>query len=132
MPIAGVIITYMIPATYQKLDNGFTNDNYVTKQSSMSKYKEIYGGASYTLHFKYSEFLNVTFICMMYGVGIPILFPVAVVYFLIAYVCERISLAFLFKMPPAIGMTLTNEALGHLEYAPLLLVTNAYWMLGNH
>ena len=113
------------------MDNKFTNNKYITQQTTLKNYKAVYGGPSYDLHFRYSEFLNVTFISMMYGVGIPLLFPVAVVYMLVAYLCERISIAYIFKQPPAIGMNLTNEAISLLKFAPFFLVSNSMWMLGN-
>jgi hypothetical protein len=43
----------------------------------MSKYKDLYSGSDYVIHFKYAGVLNITFITMMYGIGMPILFPVA-------------------------------------------------------
>ena len=43
----------------------------------MANYKTLYSGPEYVLHFKYSEVLNVTFIAMMYGLAMPILFPIA-------------------------------------------------------
>lgn len=43
----------------------------------MAQYIALYSGNDYVMHFKYSSVLNVVFITMMYGVGMPLLFPLA-------------------------------------------------------
>jgi len=43
----------------------------------MVKYKEYQSGMDYMIHFKYSDALVITFLTMMYGIGIPIIFPIA-------------------------------------------------------
>jgi len=73
----------------------------------MAKYKGIYGGAEYLVHFKFSEFLNLTFVAMMYGLGMPLLFPIAALGMFNAYVSERMSLAFIARQPPAMDDSLT-------------------------
>jgi len=50
---------------------------YVTKQTSMPGYMGLYSGAEYVIHFKYSNVLNIVYITMMYGMGQPLLFPLA-------------------------------------------------------
>ena len=42
----------------------------------MANFKKVYGGGDYVIHFKYSV-LNVVYVTMMYGIGMPILFPIA-------------------------------------------------------
>ena len=43
----------------------------------MLKYKTLYTGPEYLIHFKYSEALSVSYIAMMYGAGMPGLFLLA-------------------------------------------------------
>lgn len=68
---------------------------------------------------------------MMYGLGIPLLFPVAALGLFVAYVCERISLAYVARQPPAMDDTSTRSALATVKYAPLFLLANGWWMLSN-
>ena len=42
-------------------------------------YKAAYTGNEWQIHFKYSEALNITFLAMMYGVGMPIMFLMALI-----------------------------------------------------
>jgi hypothetical protein len=129
--MVGVCVGIGVPLVKKTLDSKFTRNPYVTKSTTMSKYKSIYGGPEYLVHFKYSEMLNVLFVSMMYGLGMPLLFPISALALFMAYVCERISAAFIARQPPAMDDALTKNALSMAKYAPLLLLANGYWMVGN-
>lgn len=62
---------------------------YHTKTSQIFKYMEIHGGRNYIVHFKFSGILNICFVTMMYGLGLPQLFPIAVLSMFIIYCTER-------------------------------------------
>ena len=68
---------------------------------------------------------------MMYGVGIPVLFPLAALALQCQWLSERIQLAYVNRMPPAIDDKLNNDAMKILMFSPLLLLFNGYWMLDN-
>jgi len=68
---------------------------------------------------------------MMYGIGLPILFPIAAFNYLNSYICERIIVSFQVKLPPVMDETLTNNMISKCKYAPLLMMMNGYWMLSN-
>lgn len=97
----------------------------------MAQYINLYSGADYTLHFKYSTVLNVVYITMMYGVGMPMLFPLAAFNFFNQWITERIIVAYQVRLPPALDDKLTNNCIGMLKGAPLLLLFNGYWMITN-
>jgi len=46
------------------------------------------------MHFKYASIMNIVFITLMYGIGLPILFPLAVLALVILYVSEKYMLYF--------------------------------------
>lgn len=52
------------------------------------------------MHAKYAMILNVVFMTFMYGVSVPLLFPLAFVFFVVSYYIEKISLAYFFRKPP--------------------------------
>lgn len=79
MPIVGVVITFLVPLLKQRIDNKNTDDAYVTRSTTLSWYKFFNGGGEYMIHFKYSDALNVCFVCIMYGISMPLLFPIAAV-----------------------------------------------------
>jgi hypothetical protein len=81
---------------FRKLDNGWTNDTYKTKKTSMQVYIDIYSGPEYMIHFKYSGILNIAFVTMMYGVGMPILYLIAACAYFILYSLERLLVAYMY------------------------------------
>lgn len=131
MPIVGVVSTAAVPMALRLLDNDFTGDVYKTQMTSMNKFKALYSGADYQIHIKYSDCLNVVFVSCLYGVGMPILFPIAAATLWMQWICERITVAYFVKLPPALDDSLSTNALNMLKWAPLLLLFNGYWMIGN-
>jgi len=83
------------------------------------------------MHFKYSAILNICFMTMMFGVGLPILFPVAALSFGVLYLLENYMLYYVFKQPPAYDEKLNNSVLENLSWAPLFTLGFGYWMLTN-
>lgn len=132
LPYVGLCTAFAIPWVKRFiLDKKCKKDQYATKKSSMAAFKTLYSGADYVIHFKYSGILNIVYITMMYGVGMPILFPIAAFNFINQYVCERIIVSYCMKQPPALDDKLTNNTLGMLKFAPLLMLMNGYWMISN-
>lgn len=83
------------------------------------------------MHYKYSTVLNVTFCVFMYGFGLPMLFPVAFLAFLILYFMEKSMLYWSYKMPPMYDESLNNSVLNKLEWAPVFYFIIGYWMLSS-
>lgn len=83
------------------------------------------------MHSKYAMMLNVVFMTFMYGISVPLLFPLACAFFLISYCVETVSLAYFFRKPPMYDDFLHTKALEILKYAPLLMVIFGFWAVGN-
>lgn len=62
----------------------------------------------------------------------PLLFPIAALNLVNMAVCERIFVAKLVKLPPMMDDKLTKNAIDALKFAPLMMITNGYWMLSNN
>jgi hypothetical protein len=62
---------------FRLLDRRFTCNEYNTHKTSLQQYIEIYSGPVYFIHYKYSAVMNIIFVTFMYGLGIPLLFPLA-------------------------------------------------------
>jgi len=131
MPYVGLLVGFVIPKIKQSLDNGFTGNRWKTKKHSMAQYCAIYYGPDYIIHFKYAGVLNVVYITCMYGIGMPMLFPLAALNFFNQWVCERLIVAYFVRLPPALDDALTLNCVEKLKYAPLLFLANGYWMLSN-
>ena len=131
LPYVGLVTGFLVPKLKRLLDSKFSGDPYKTKKTSMAAYKDLYSGADYVIHFKYSGVLNIVYITMMYGIGMPILFVLAAFNFFNQWVCERIIVAYQMRLPPALDDKLTVNCIGMLKLAPILLLFNGYWMITN-
>lgn len=63
------------------------------------------------IHFKYSAILNVVFVTFMYGLAMPLLFPIAFLFFLIFYIVDRLLITYYYKKPPQYDDKLNKAAL---------------------
>lgn len=131
MPFFTVMVGMGRPWLMRKLDNSFSDDPYKTKQTAMAQYRDLYSGSEYVLHYKSAMIMTVTWVTMMYGTGLPILFPIAAFSYFNSYICERIIVSYQVKLPPATDDTITNNLISKCKYAPLLMMANGYWMLSS-
>jgi hypothetical protein len=113
------------------MDRSWGDDVYATKQTSMQCYVDLYSGPDYIIHGKYPAVLNVVFVTMLYGVGLPILFPIAFVTLLLIYITEKIELAYNYKLPSTMDDSLTTNCCNLLRFTPIVFAMNGYWMLSN-
>lgn len=127
-PIIEFLTYYFMRLAFRLLDSNFTLDKYKTKTKSIQAYLDVQCGPIYFMHFKYSSILNIVFVTFMFGFGIPVLFPVAAVAFLILYVVEKTSLYYSYKLPPMYDERLSNSVLNYLFVAPLFYLIFGYWM----
>ena len=131
VPLGNIVTPYVMLYAQVRYDSSNTFDPYNTKSTSLAQYKKMYGQIDYLIHFRYSDALKTTYITMMYGLGIPLLFPLAALSFLITLIGEKIQCAYFVKLPPAMGDTLTSTTISALNFSPILLLFNGYWMISN-
>jgi hypothetical protein len=84
------------------------------------------------IHFRYSGILNTAFVAMMYGVGLPLLFPISLFSFVVLYLVERYCIFYYYKQPPMFDDAMTRNTLRIMNWAPLFYCLFGYWMLGNN
>lgn len=68
---------------------------------------------------------------MLYGIGLPMLFPVSVASLFIFWVTERYQLAYTYQLPPAMDDKMTENAISLMSLSPILFLVNGFWMLSN-
>lgn len=85
------------------IDTNFTFDSFTTKKKSMLNYKRVYMGSNFQIHMQYTVVMNITFTVMMYGLSMPILFPLAALSIYNIRLCNRLEVAWLNKLPPAMN-----------------------------
>jgi hypothetical protein len=129
-PIIELLMYWALRVLFRCIDRGCRCRG-DTKSTSIQSYISTYAGPLYFMHYKYSSILTIVFITMMYGFGMPILFPIAMLSFLVLYITEKIMLFYGYVMPPMYDERLSNDVLNKLQFAPLLYVIFGYWMASN-
>lgn len=104
LPWTGLITAKVVPWIKRKRNGGSA---YKTKSTSMASFKAIWSGGEYVIHFKYSGMLNIAYVTMLYGMGMPALFPIAAVNYFNQYVAERMVVAWHMKAPATLDDQLT-------------------------
>ena len=130
-PIVEVIMYWALRWLFRCMDRGCKFSG-PTKSTSIQSYINIYQGPQYFMHYKYSSILTTAYITFMYGFGMPVLFPIAMLSFLVLYVVEKVMLFYGYIIPPMYDERLSNDVLTKLQFAPLLYIAFGYWMASNN
>jgi len=131
MPYINVVKEGVILGMKGRVDSKCSGSRWKTKSTTLMQYKAAYTGKEMPIHFKYSDCLNITFLAMLYGLGMPIMFPMAMVILANQRLCERVQVAYNYRQPPAMDDSLSNSVLSIMKYAPLMLLFNGYWLMDN-
>ena len=75
--------------------------------------------------------MNNIFVTMMYGPGLPILFPIAFLSLVITYFVEIYMLFYIYRVPPAYDITLHKAKIKNMEFAGILYFAFGFWQLSN-
>lgn len=113
------------------LDRKCGSDMFVSRKRSIQQYVDIQVGPDFLIHFRFAGQLNMVFVCLMYGTGIPLLFPISLFAFTLLYFVERFCVFYYYKQPPMLGDELTLNTIRILNWAPIVYMFSGYWMLGN-
>jgi len=131
MPAIEFCIAYTVASLKRRYDRRGGKDEFHTHKMSIQLYIELYSGPEYMIHFKYSLVMNIAFVCMMYGLGIPFLFLIASISYWVLYTVERLCVAYFYQLPPTFDDKLTKNAVGLLKWASILYLFFGYWMISN-
>lgn len=92
----------------------------------------IYSGPVYLMHYKYSMMLNTIFVTFMYGFGLPLLFPVAVLAMVVLYFVEKTMLYYAYQQPPMYDERLNKLVMKIAQFAPVFYLAFGYWMCSSN
>lgn len=116
---------------FRKLDQWRAPEGKQTSCISIQQYVNLTAGSTYFMHFKYSGIQTIIFITMLFGLGCPIMFPIAAFSLWVLYTLEIFMLYYGYRMPPAYDEYLNMCVLSNLAKAPLFMLSFGYWMLSN-
>jgi len=98
-----------------------------TGKNTIQSYINLYSGPPHSMNYKYSLILSTTFITMMYGVALPMLFPIAAFTFLNLLIMERLLVTYWHSKPPMYDDKLNTQTLKLMRWAPVVLCF--FWLL---
>jgi hypothetical protein len=67
----------------------------------------------------------------MYGLAIPLLFPIALLYFIVMYAVEKLCITYYYKRPPMYDEKLNAAVLSTMKWAPVFMMFFGFWIMGN-
>jgi len=130
-PIIEFFGFWAIRGFFRSFDNRFSLDPDKTNTKTIYQYVELYSGPAYLIHYKYSFILNVVFVTFMYGLSLPILFPIAACSLIVLYVVEKAMIYYSYRQPPTYDSELNDSVISLMTLAPLFFFSFGYWMLSN-
>lgn len=77
---------YQLKAFY---DRGFTCDKRNTRKLVQEDYEKVYLGEEFLLEFRYAQLVNSIYICFMLSSGIPLLYFITFLTFLVTYWIDK-------------------------------------------
>lgn len=131
MPIAELCIAVGMQTAFQFLDRGFSFTGNSTKTNTIQAYINLYAGPEYDMHVKYSALMNMLFVCFMYGLAIPLLFPISLVGLTVLYFVEKFAITYFYRKPPMFDEKMNTLAITTLQWAPVYTMFFGYWCLSN-
>ena len=102
-----------------------------TKATTVMSYVDLYAGPEFEMHFKYSAILNITFVTFMFGLGLPMLFPYALLAMLILWVSEKAMFFYSYRLPPMYDVSLGKNVINKMRAAPIFMVLFGYWFFSS-
>ena len=83
------------------------------------------------LEFRYSNMLTVLSVAFFYSAGLPILYPVACLFFIITYWTDKVLLLRFYAKPVMFDEYIARETLSYFKFILLLHVIGSLFMFGN-
>ena len=101
-----------------------------TKKTTIQSYINLYSGPPHSMNYKYALILSTSFITFMFGLALPLLYPIAAFTFLNLYIMERVLITYWHPRPPMYDDKLNKKTLQIIAWAPIFLCFFGYWFLG--
>lgn len=134
--ILGFFMQLAMVIVFRSLDKGCKNfwtckETDETKCKTIQAYVNTYAGPVHLMHFKYATAINTIYTCFMYGLALPLMFPIGALTFINIYVVEKLCVAYWYQKPPMYGPALNASALELMRWAPVVYFAFGYWIMGN-
>ena len=79
------------------------------------------------MHNHYAAMNNLVFVAFMYGVCMPILYPLCVFGLTVQYVVDKLRMAYVYRKPPMYDGKLNSITIKFLSIVPLFTIALTFW-----
>lgn len=113
----------------ENLENNFHgNKSLVFTQEELN---EMQKGPSFELAYRYAQLLSTIFVCLTFASGMPVLYIIAGLNFLVFYSVEKFLFINLYRIPPRFNTHMNKTAADLIPLAVFLHLGMAIWVLSN-
>jgi hypothetical protein len=130
LPIINLTILFL-KAIGRCCDRRCKCDKRVTKKKTQTKWNQLYTGPDFMIDLRYSQILNVVFICLLYGSGLPLLFVSTFLNLIIIYWLDKFFLLKICKNPKNFDDKLEISVRRVLYIILVIHLGVAVWVYGN-
>jgi hypothetical protein len=106
-------------------------DRQYSKKLTQAEYESLWNGGDFELPNRYGALQMVYWVTLIYGTGLPILYPMAFCYFTLAYWVDKWALTKLYNKPMQTDEKVAASVTGNMTYAILVHVMFATWKYSN-
>lgn len=112
-------------------DRGCTTNYTKTRKVTQQQLEALYTGPDFLLDERVAQVLTTTFVCMVYATGLPMLIPIATLFFVALYWVDKTLFCRIYNTPPQFDSHLAERMGSLLPFAALIHLGFGMWMLGN-
>jgi hypothetical protein len=102
-----------------------------TKKQDIFNYVKLYAGPEFKMHSNYAKVILLIYVTLMYGLLLPVLFPICVLALFNIFTTDTLMLTYWYQRPPMYDDMIYRKALKILALAPILTFSFGYWAMSN-
>ena len=112
-------------------DRKFSNDYGQTRQIIQNDYENVYLGIDLLLEFRYGNMLTILAFTFMYSSSIPLLYPIAMTFFMMTYWVDKFLIFRCYKEPVKFDAQVALKTLSWYKYILFLHALGFVLMYSN-
>ena len=91
----------------------------------------MYSGPEFDYMDRVSDSVVMVWVCFLFGAGQPILFWLALLYFILQYNIDRLMMAYSYRKPPMLDNSMNSSAIWLMKFGPWLYCLFSLWLFSN-
>jgi len=131
VPFLEFFIVYSMYTLSRYNDRAWTREVYKTKCKTISQYIDKMSGPQNDIFDNYSYIITIVWINMVFGVGLPLLFPLTLASLISLYIFEKLLTVYWYKKSAMLNDRLNKNAIKLMKWSVHFYTVAGYWFLTN-